>query len=80
LTRNQQLNRVNLLLAPPPPPPPLQQQQQLHQQQQPRNVGMTMMLKISHKAITKFATVPNNAGASAIFKLLQAHPYQIVAE
>jgi hypothetical protein len=33
-----------------------------------------MMLKISHKAITKFAKVPNNAGASAIFKLFQARP------
>jgi hypothetical protein len=33
-----------------------------------------MMLKISHKAIMKFAMVPNNAGASAIFKLFQARP------
>ena len=32
------------------------------------------MLKISHVAITKFAAVANNAGASAIFKLLQARP------
>jgi Leucine Rich repeat len=56
--RNQQLNHVNLLLAP--------QQQQQQQQQLQRNAG-TMMLKISHKAIAKFATVPYNAGASAIF-------------
>jgi hypothetical protein len=32
------------------------------------------MLKTWHKAITKFATVPNNAGASAIFKLFTARP------
>jgi hypothetical protein len=61
LIRNRQLNRANLLLAPPPP------------QQQQRNAG-TMMLKISHKAITKFAVAPDNAGASAIFKLFQARP------
>jgi Leucine Rich repeat len=65
LSRNRQLNSLNLLLAPPPPPLPQQQQQ--------RNVG-TMMLKISHKAIAKFAMVANNAGASAIFKLFQARP------
>jgi Leucine Rich repeat len=64
--RNQNLAQVNVLLAPPLSPP--QQEQQL------RNVG-SMMLKTSHKAITKFAaTVPNNAGASAIFKLFQARP------
>jgi hypothetical protein len=39
-------------------PPPQQQQQ----------------LQISHMAIAKFATVPNNAATSAIFKLLQARP------
>jgi hypothetical protein len=33
-----------------------------------------MLLKLSHKAIGKFAMVPNNAGASAIFKLFQARP------
>jgi hypothetical protein len=33
-----------------------------------------MMLKIAHKAIAKFSMVPNNAGASAIFKLFQARP------
>jgi hypothetical protein len=33
-----------------------------------------MMLKISHMAITRFAAIPNNAGASSIFKLLQARP------
>jgi Leucine Rich repeat len=66
LIRNQQLNRVALLLVPPPPPLQRRQQQQ-H--------ATSMMLKISHKAIAKFATVPNNAtGASAIFKLLQARP------
>jgi hypothetical protein len=62
LIRNRQLNRVNLLLAPPP-----------QQQQQQRNAG-TMMLKLWHKAVTKFAMVPNNAGASAIFTLFQARP------
>jgi Leucine Rich repeat len=68
LTRNRQLNHVNLLLVPPSRGP-----QQQHQQYQ-RNHAGTMMLKISHKAITKFATVPNNAGASAIFKLFTARP------
>jgi hypothetical protein len=63
---NEQLNRVALLLAPPPPPPPPWQQQQQED----------MMLKVSHKAITKFATVGfNNAGASAIFTLFQANHY-----
>jgi Ran GTPase-activating protein (RanGAP) involved in mRNA processing and transport len=71
LKRNQQLNRVNLLLAPPPPPPLRQQQQQ---QQQQRTHAGTMMLKVYHKAITQFATAPNNAGACAIFKLFQARP------
>jgi hypothetical protein len=33
-----------------------------------------MTLKSYHKAITKFATVPNNAGASVIFKLFTARP------
>jgi hypothetical protein len=34
-----------------------------------------IMLKVWHKAITKFAlVVPNNAGASAIFKLFKARP------
>jgi hypothetical protein len=61
LTRNQQWNRVNLLLAPP------------QQQQQQRNFT-TMMLKTSHKAITESAMVPSNAGASAIFKLYTARP------
>jgi hypothetical protein len=63
LTRNKQLNRVDLLLAPPP-----------QQQQQQRNSATTMMLKISHKAITTFALVRGNAGASAIFNLFQARP------
>jgi hypothetical protein len=67
LIRNHQVNRVALLLVPPPPTPHLQQQQQQH--------ATGMMLKISHKAITKFATVgSNNAGTSAIFKLFQARP------
>jgi hypothetical protein len=33
-----------------------------------------MMLKIYHRAITKFANVPQKAGASAMFKLFQARP------
>jgi hypothetical protein len=53
LTRNQQLNCVNLLLAPPPPP-----QQQQQQQNIDRNTAL-MMLKTWHKAIAKFAKVPN---------------------
>jgi Ran GTPase-activating protein (RanGAP) involved in mRNA processing and transport len=74
LMRNRQLNRVAALLAPPSPPP--QQQQQQHQQ--PRDdrtaPSSSMMLKTWHKAITKFAKVPNNAGASAVFHLLTARP------
>jgi hypothetical protein len=65
LTRNQQLNRLNLLLLAPSLPPLLLQRQ--HQ-------TTIMMLKISHKAITKFATVRSNAGASAIFKLFTSRP------
>jgi Leucine Rich repeat len=65
LARNQQLNRVNLLLLAP--------QRQQQQQQQRIHAGAGM-LKISHKAITKFATVPDTAGACAIFKLFQARP------
>jgi hypothetical protein len=65
LTRNRQLNHVNnLLLARPRPPPPLQQP----------NAAATMMLKVSNKAIAKFATVTNNAGASAIFQLFTSRP------
>jgi hypothetical protein len=64
LLRNKQLNRVNLLLAPTP-----------HVQQQNHNHEAAMMMyKTWHKAIAKFATVPDNAGASAIFKLIQARP------
>jgi hypothetical protein len=66
LKRNQQLNRVALLLAPPPSPLLQRQQQQYH--------ATNMMLKISHMAITKYATVPNNAGMSAIFKLAVPSP------
>jgi hypothetical protein len=56
LKRNQQLNRVAWLLVPPPPPPLLQRQQQRH-------TTSSTMLKISHMAITRFATtVPDNAG------------------
>jgi Leucine Rich repeat len=67
LARNRQLNHVALLLVPQPPLPP---SLQYH-----RNAG-TIMLQISHYAIAKFAgtVVPNNAGASAIFKLFQARP------
>jgi Leucine Rich repeat len=69
LKRNQQLNRVTLLLVPPPPPRPQQRQYYYH-------ATTTMMLKTWHKAIAKFATVPNNnnAGASAIFKLFTSRP------
>jgi hypothetical protein len=59
--RNQQLNRVGLLLV---APPPLQRQQH----------AISMMRKISYKVITEFATVPNHSGASAIFKLFQVRP------
>jgi hypothetical protein len=61
LTRNQQLNRVHLLLSLP------------QQQQQQRN-STIIMLKTGLKAIAKFAMVHNNAGASAIFKLFTARP------
>jgi hypothetical protein len=67
LKRNQQLNRVALLLVPPP----------LQQQQQRSHSAGTMMLKVSHRAIAKFAIVVPariNAGASAVFKLLQSRP------
>jgi hypothetical protein len=67
LVRNQQLNRVNLLLLAPQP------QQQPPPRPQPGS-ATTMMLKISHKVIATFAAVPNNAGLSAIFKLLRARP------
>jgi hypothetical protein len=72
LARNQQLNLVNLLLA----PLPLSLLQQQQQQQQQRTHAGTMMRKVSHKAIAKFANVlPRHAvGASAIFKLFQARP------
>jgi hypothetical protein len=61
LARNEQLNRLHLFLAPQPSPPP-----------QP---GSTLlMMKLSHKIIIKFAMVPNNAGASAIFKLYRSRP------
>jgi hypothetical protein len=75
LTRNQQLNRVALLLVPPPPPPPLQRQRQRQQQQQ-QHATSRMMLRMAHKAIAKFATVgsDNNAGTTAIFKLFQLRP------
>jgi Leucine Rich repeat len=80
LVRNQQLNRVNFLLTPPQHQKQQQrQQQQQQQQQQHRNSGITMMLKVLHQALTKFATtvtLPSNhaTGASAIFKLFQARP------
>jgi Leucine Rich repeat len=67
LTRNRQLNLLKLLLAPP------EQQQQQPLRRRPRST--MMMLKISHQAITKFATVTNKAGVSAIFKLFQARPH-----
>jgi hypothetical protein len=46
LLRNQQLNHVNLFLTPPPPP-----QQQQRQQER---ISGSVLLKISHKAITNF--------------------------
>jgi Leucine Rich repeat len=69
LTRNKQLNRVNdLFLVPRPPLPPLERRRHRH-------ATSSMMLKISHKAIAKLAaTVPDNAGASAVFKLFQVRP------
>jgi hypothetical protein len=74
LTRNQQLNRVNLLLAPPPHQQRQRQQQQQQQQQRRNAATTTMMLKVCHKGIAEFATVPQNAGANAIFKLFTARP------
>jgi Leucine Rich repeat len=75
LTRNKQLNRVDMpLLVPPPSLPPQQHQQHDHHHYHQQNAG-TMMLKTWHKAIAKFAMVRNNnAGASAIFKLFTARP------
>jgi Leucine Rich repeat len=66
LIRNQQLNRVNLLLAP----------LTLQHHHQPPTGTTTFWIKTCHKAIAKFANkvIPNNAGASAIFKLFQARP------
>jgi hypothetical protein len=61
LQRNQQLNRVTLLLVSLPPRRPQQRQYYYH-------ATTTMMLKTWHMAITKFATVTNNSGASAIFQ------------
>jgi Leucine Rich repeat len=75
LARNRQLNHVNLLLVP--------LTLQHHHHQPPNNndatatttTRTTMWIKTCHKAIiAKFATVPNNAGASAIFKLFTARP------
>lgn len=40
----------------------------------PQPTTSMMFLKIWHKAIVKFAMVPNNAGCSAIYKLFQARP------
>jgi hypothetical protein len=65
LTRNRQLNRVNSLLLAPPPTTTQQLQQW---------TDGTISLKTWHKAIAKFATVGNNAGASAIFSRVTARP------
>jgi Leucine Rich repeat len=68
LTRNQQLNRVDSLLAHQPPPTTTPTTTTTTPQQH-RHAG-TMMLKTWHKVITNFATtVPHNdnTGASAIF-------------
>jgi hypothetical protein len=68
LARNQQLNRVDLLLL-----AKLAQQQQQRSSNSSRPVG-TMLLKTWNKAIAKFAAIHNNAGASAIFNLFTARP------
>jgi hypothetical protein len=59
LLRNQQLNHVDSLLAQPLPA---------------QHDAALMMFKTWHKAITKLALVPDDAGASAIFKLFTARP------
>jgi Leucine Rich repeat len=58
LTRNQQLNRADLLLLPPPRP----RQQQQHPQPPGSTTTTMFLLETWHKAIAKFAIVPNNAG------------------
>jgi hypothetical protein len=70
LKRNEQLKRNQQLLLVPPPPTPLQRLQQQQQQQQH---AASMMLKISHTAITEFPAVSSIAGASAIFLQFQVH-------
>jgi hypothetical protein len=70
-TAQQQQQQQQQQLGNAAPPAPIQQQQQ---QQQLNAAATTMMLKISHKAISKFAMVPNSTGASAIFKLFTARP------
>jgi hypothetical protein len=82
--RNQQLNRLALILVPPPPPPPppppLQgQQRQRRHHHHHHHHATSIMLKISHQVITKFATAGNgnkNAGASErrVFFFFQTVP------
>jgi hypothetical protein len=60
LIRNQQLNRVALLLV----VAPLQGRRQQHQQQLASSSSSSMMLKISHKAIAKLAAVGNRNNAT----------------
>jgi hypothetical protein len=81
LVHNQQLNRVASLLWIPPPPP------RRHRPQ--HATSSSLMLKISHMAITKFAQLGNGNNnsnnnnnacrASAIFKLFTARP-QLLAK
>jgi Leucine Rich repeat len=67
MDRNKSLNHVDLLLTTPPPPP--------------SNGSTTtlMWMKTCHKAIAKFATLPNDAGANAMFKLFQARGPALLA-
>jgi hypothetical protein len=81
LTRNQQLNRVSLLMDARSPPrqqqnqeQQQQQKQQQQQEQQQRHVGTIMLRSRYKKAVAKFAIVPDNAGSRAMFKLFTARP------
>jgi hypothetical protein len=77
LIRNWQLNCVVLLLAAAAAAAPLQRQRQQQQQQRYATSSSMITLKISHKAIARFATVGDGndtAGTSAIFKLFQVRP------
>jgi hypothetical protein len=73
LARNEQLNRVNELLA---PPARLRHRPSIAATTTSTTTTSiaTMWMKTCHKAIAKFAMVPNKAGASAIFQLFTARP------